>query len=59
MYLGQLGNLHHFRCSHCGIDWHLTEKEFQEYQDRDWQTEYALPNTAGRGIKCPVCSFSV
>jgi NAD-dependent SIR2 family protein deacetylase len=50
MYLGQLGNLHHFRCSHCGIDWHLTEKEFQEYQEGGVKR--------GRWIECPVCRFS-
>ena len=39
----QLGNLHHFRCSHCNMQWHLTEEEFQEYQG------------GGRWTECPVC----
>ena len=47
MYLGQLGNLHHFRCGHCGIQWHLTGEQFQEYQ--------AGGNNEGEQIPCPVC----
>ena len=46
MYLGQLGNLHWFRCAGCGIDYSISEDKRQKCEEE------------GIWIQCPSCYIS-